>query len=556
MVNANVIISVSAVLVALLLTIVVVMRTDGDPTDNYSVKVSGTATTDGVSYNSEMYYCIGESCVFYNYMEDTPVDYIFSVGDSFPGYFALVGFTDEVSGETYVTEHSIGYTFIYKDGALTKCLVAEDLDTETLGDQVASFTDAFNSEDKSIKDEEGNVVFQLTGYALDADPSDDVPTVNGHGVPSVYECKKLWAVESAAACSEATGTECKPEYVFNPADVPAEVSAVSSEERRTGSTVEVTDTEGEDLGERRLQETGERELAAWWEGGSQWGLTGMDGANLAQWVYKNPDSPGLPSGWTEWRTCEKTFKFLWWETGRSTARFAYKYPSGGRRGHMAIVFAGSNDLTDWMYNAHLGWHSTYHQGFHDYVLDVRGCLDSGVSQLKSWGIPVTYVIGHSLGGAAATTYNHMRGYTMPGSKVITFGAPKSRRNSECSQPGYRFFHNRDPVASNIGFKVPVFNINIGILGAFRHDVQNAVMVYNKNTNTCNSWGYRWHSHRSCGWLGCWSWPHLHKDRCTGYVQSNHMKPASTCGEVSATTLAIDKHGMDSYKSHNIGSITP
>ena len=61
MVNANVVISVSAVLVALILTIVVVMRQDGDPTDNFSVSVTGSyAHADGNTYEADMYYCIAQ----------------------------------------------------------------------------------------------------------------------------------------------------------------------------------------------------------------------------------------------------------------------------------------------------------------------------------------------------------------------------------------------------------------------------------------------------------------------------------------------------------------
>ena len=115
MVNANVIISVSAVLVALILTIVVVMRQEGDPTDNFSVTVTGTYThSDGNPYNADMYYCIGESCQFHEVTDD-----------SFPGYFALVGF--DAGADTFVTEHSIGKTFKFTGGTSSVVLHLKSL---------------------------------------------------------------------------------------------------------------------------------------------------------------------------------------------------------------------------------------------------------------------------------------------------------------------------------------------------------------------------------------------------------------------------------------------
>ena len=64
MVNANVVISVSAVLVALLITIVFLL-TGGDD-GAVMVRVGGTlSNAAGDTTSSEMYYCAGDHCNYY-----------------------------------------------------------------------------------------------------------------------------------------------------------------------------------------------------------------------------------------------------------------------------------------------------------------------------------------------------------------------------------------------------------------------------------------------------------------------------------------------------------
>ena len=101
MVNANVIISVSAVLVALIITIAVLFGIT-DENGGTTVKIAGVLNTQGGdALGSEMYYCAGDHCNYYG--ADTRED--------FPGYLALVGFKD--GGNTFLTEFSLGYTFKY-----------------------------------------------------------------------------------------------------------------------------------------------------------------------------------------------------------------------------------------------------------------------------------------------------------------------------------------------------------------------------------------------------------------------------------------------------------
>lgn len=507
MVNANVIISVSAVLVALLLTIVIVMRADGDPGDNFSVTVKGKAFDDGAEYDADMYYCTGEDCVFYKYIENTPVDYIFSPGNQFPGYFALVGFTDSASGDTYVTEHSIGYTFTYNSGSLTSCVRSEELDASDVATSAADMANAFDATDKSIY-QDGEKVYTITEYSVDTNPADDTPTVNGHGVPSVYECKLLWAAEDAAACSAATGVDCGTDFVYNPADAAAFADVpeggFTSEENNSGGT-------------RRLAPA---------EHGRELATVATDTlAHLAQWVYKNDDSPELPTGWTEYATCEVIWTAVL-EYGRSTARVAYNKNS------VVVAFVGSNDAADWMYNADIRNKNSFHRGFHDYVMDVKECVDDAVNNI---GRNIDYVVGHSLGGAAASTYNQMSSGILDGAKVVTWGAPKNRYLTSCTQTGMRFFHNHDPVPSNMGAK------GFGALGSFSHDVTSATMVYNRNGD-CAEWGRRL------------TWGGWERGSCKKYDQILDQTNAD-CEDMSSTTADIEKHGMGNYRKHNLNDIS-
>ena len=145
MVNANVVISVAAVLVALILTIVIVMKQAGDPTDNFSVTVTGSYThADGNTYEADMYYCIGEeSCQFHGHVKS----------GTFPGYYALVGFDAENGDGTtssYVTEHSIGKTFEYSDGTLVGCTDSEKLDVAELSTRIDALASSFDVDGKNF----------------------------------------------------------------------------------------------------------------------------------------------------------------------------------------------------------------------------------------------------------------------------------------------------------------------------------------------------------------------------------------------------------------------
>ena len=195
MVNANIIISVSAVLVALILTIVVIMRVDGDPEDNFSVTVTGSYVhPDGQTFGADMYYCTGADCQFH---EVTDIE-------SFPGYYAPVGFDDFTDGvrSTFVTEHSIGKTFQFTDNFLVSCDDAEVMDTFLLAQRVAHLTAGFETGDKTLSMDlgDGQATFTIATYEMNPTPATDSPSVRGHRIPELALCKAIWAAEEAANC--------------------------------------------------------------------------------------------------------------------------------------------------------------------------------------------------------------------------------------------------------------------------------------------------------------------------------------------------------------------
>ena len=70
--------------------------------------------------------------------------------------------------------------------------------------------------------------------------------------------------------------------------------------------------------------------------------------------------------------------------------------------------------------------------------------------LSDWGIQIDYIVGHSLGGAAATIYAQEKENGLKG--VVTWGAPKSNNIWASSAiTGWRFVHYDDPVPSNFCF---------------------------------------------------------------------------------------------------------
>jgi hypothetical protein len=120
---------------------------------------------------------------------------------------------------------------------------------------------------------------------------------------------------------------------------------------------------------------------------------------------------------------------------------------------MALAFAGSDDMGDWIQNAQAypgGPGNKYHKGFYEYQDTLAQCVNGFRNKLKnSWGIELDYITGHSLGGAAATIYAQEHG--LPHAGVATYGAPKTNYDEWIDVKGWRFMHENDPVTSNLCF---------------------------------------------------------------------------------------------------------
>lgn len=479
MVNANVVISVSAVLVAVILTIVFVLRkTNPDfPSDNFSVSADGVTQDGGAA---SMYFCVGQECQFYD------MDYTLN---DFPGYFALVGLTKD--GETFVTEHSVGFTFQFDaEGKLVKCYDSASLDGALVASRVNDLIAANTAGDTSY------TVDGITwngGVTWSTDLS-VAPSVLGLTVPTPAECK---AANSDPEIDKPAG-DFGPDVGFDENVAPPPTS-------------------------RRLTEDGESSRMLWDRNvaniqSTSWSLAAASAA------YDNV--PGANQ--VMWNSCVTAAPTAFGLKGSAVARFVYD-PSGTT---MALGFAGSDDYYDWIldltrtrpecdswyffkpdrcvcqgaswwgpwYAKWYGYNNCYsgapaspdgnlHWGFFAYQNMVADCVNNNVALLYSWGIDIDMITGHSLGGAAATVYRRLNSgrQGISTSQVSTWAAPKTIKGSSCSQPGWRHMDNKDPVASN----------GMGFLEGFNHDVQNA-----KRGNDDKSISTVWCGENAggCSWL--------------------------------------------------------
>ena len=133
-------------------------------------------------------------------------------------------------------------------------------------------------------------------------------------------------------------------------------------------------------------------------------------------------------GWHTWATCAGENAF---------AKFMY-LPDYST---MVVSFAGtdSDSLADWADNLNYDVRQAtptlaVHEGFYEYATAVGDCLDYYTETLAGWGIGLDYIVGHSLGGAAAVIYSQLRD-NPAAHGVVTFGAPKTRFDDACTVPG-------------------------------------------------------------------------------------------------------------------------
>ncbi|KAH8093567.1 N,N-dimethylaniline monooxygenase [Aureococcus anophagefferens] len=146
-------------------------------------------------------------------------------------------------------------------------------------------------------------------------------------------------------------------------------------------------------------------------------------------------------------------------------------------GVVVLAFRGTDDGTDWK-KAFWGCDSSLtgdwvyncdddpktragvkvHGGFLEYFELLEKSIDAERADLKNeCGLDFDFVVGHSLGGAAATLYaefnEEVLGEDGNGKNgVVTFGAPRTHwaQSKACTINGLRFYHPKDIATSNKG----------------------------------------------------------------------------------------------------------
>ena len=85
------------------------------------------------------------------------------------------------------------------------------------------------------------------------------------------------------------------------------------------------------------------------------------------------------------------------------------------------------------------------KGFTRYQNDVSGCING---YLSAANLDPDYIVGHSLGGAAATVF-YEKNSALHGADLVTFGAPKTSSSGSCGNSGKRIAHESDSISSNV-----------------------------------------------------------------------------------------------------------
>ena len=195
--------------------------------------------------------------------------------------------------------------------------------------------------------------------------------------------------------------------------------------------------------------------------------------NATQNAYKGRKIKG---NWKVWRVCQKD---------NATAKFMY---IDGANPIMVVAISGTDgfkELGDWGDNMDIRLRTTNgitnHRGFYRHQEKIEPCLNNYIQQLNQDRTGLDYIVGHSLGGAAATVYAQHNDQTGRYG-LYTFGAPATRGPEKvmkkgknktvrpsCSVKGVRYAHIRDPVPSNF----------LSMLKNFKHDVKTSKKVYTK-----------------------------------------------------------------------------
>ena len=218
-------------------------------------------------------------------------------------------------------------------------------------------------------------------------------------------------------------------------------------------------------------------------GGAPGSVTHYDLFRLAYSTYpeKSKKRSDITHEWDVLHTCDDG-------EGGAHADFFYS-----DKGHVVLAFRGSMEpfkgkgwTKDWSDNLKAGAERVngvwVFAGFNKHIERIKSCLEKKLEEFKDERVKISYVTGHSLGGAAATVFSikyynvekYFSGWPAQHG-VVTFGAPQTTLNpnarnfgisskndavKKCRVPGTRYFNEADPVAGNMA-------------GGFRHDLANA-----------------------------------------------------------------------------------
>jgi len=366
-------------------------------------------------------------------------------------------------GMALLTDYAIGFSFIYDEqGVLKECKPNSLTEAEVLSLEEFVQMETSNGGQLILRDPNGTTVIAVESYEVD-------PVAK----PSTL------TAPTPAACAALGG------------DPPAEEGLEFTEPTEVNETdpmfLEEMDEEDDEHDNQTHFLNGR--LLRHSRRGSYWGRSIYHGALLEAAIGGYREKP-VTAGWRLHAQCF---------TNGATAKFLYK------SGAMVLSFAGTEmtDFRDWRNNLNV-WSThvngkTVHAGFYSYQNSLSRCVNNHKNNLAGRGIPLSYIVGHSLGGASATVYAQMHGNARHG--VVTFGAVKTRYNGQCSVAGTRYMHESDPAAGNL----------MGYFGYLKHDVTSATQLYQG--------GY--HCTRRCWWSCCpWGWSRSNGRRGMGCTQTS------------------------------------
>jgi len=202
-----------------------------------------------------------------------------------------------------------------------------------------------------------------------------------------------------------------------------------------------------------------------------WGGNGVDAKTLYELAVASYGNVAFPYGWSSYATCESS------RAGGGDARAEIYTTNLNGKNVVVLGFAGTDSLTDWWNDLDFfqwqWWDFFVHGGFAEYLTYIEDCVNGHVMALKALGIPLSYVTGHSLGGASATIYslylkrNTQLSGQFPLHGTYTYGAPGSRYPEDvyCEVLGHRYMHLDDMVPGTgyyIGAYHDITNAHVGM----------------------------------------------------------------------------------------------